>query len=126
MNNMFPHTITIINIVNGEYHKKVVNNVFYVSEKILSQDGNGEKYTNTHRCIFSQESLKDYQKIVDFKTDTEHFTINVNDFIVKGEIDDVSSQNELKNKGYDYFLIKTISDNSDYGSINLRNIEVTD
>lgn len=123
---MFPHTITIFNIVDGKYKRSVVKDTFYISEKIISQDGNGEKYSNTHRVIFSKDSLKDYVKKSYFKSDMEAFTLSINDIVVKGEINDISSQNDLKNKGYDYFLIKTISDNSDYGICNIQNIEVTD
>lgn len=121
---MFPHTITIFNIVNGRYFREVVSDVFYISEKIVSQDGNGEKYTNTHRVIFSKESLNKYVDKSDFEVNTDTFTLKINDIIVKGEIDEIKDINDLKD--YDCFRIKTISDNSDYGNEYLRNIEVTD
>lgn len=127
---MFPHIITIFNILKTDketvFKRWVVKDVFYISEKVLSQDGSGEKYTNVHRVIFSNKALEDYISKSDFKVDSKGFTLNDNDIIVKDEIDVISNQNELKNKGYDYFLIKTISDNSDYGEEELRNIEITD
>lgn len=121
---MFPHTITIFNIVNGQYIRRVVKDVFYISEKIISQEGNGEKYSNVHRVIFSNTSLEKYVAISDFKADSETYTLKVNDIIVKGEINPINDIKELND--HDYFRIKTISDNSDFGSEYLRNIEVTD
>lgn len=121
---MFPHTITIFNIVDGQYIRKVVSDVFYVSEKIISQEGNGEKYTNTHRVIFSKDSLSKYIEKSQYIPNMDVFTLKTNDIIVKGIIGQITDIKELND--YDYFRIKTISDNSDYGSSFLRNIEVTD
>lgn len=121
---MFPHTVTIFNIVDGQYIRRVVSDAFYISEKIISQEGNGEKYSNVHRVIFSNEALKNYVNTTDFKVDLEKFTLRTNDIIVKGEISPITDIKDLKS--CDYFRIKTISDNSDFGSEDLRNIEVTD
>lgn len=126
---MFNDTVTIFNIVKDNdstiFKRKVVSNVLYLSEKILSQDGNGEKYTSTHRVIFPKESLTNYIKKSEFKADSNKFTLRNNDIIVKGKIDEITSQNDLKNDINDYFLIKTISDYSEIDS-DICNVEVTD
>lgn len=105
---MFPHTITLFRLVNDKYTRKVIENVFYLSEKIISQEGNGEKYASTHRCIFP------------FICDIEK-----NDIIVKGEVKSIDNIKDLQKNKYDYFLVKTIAKN-DYGTPNLQNVEVTD
>lgn len=126
---MFNDTITIFNIIKDNdstiYQRSIVQNVLFLSEKILSQDGNGEKYTSTHRVIFPKESLTNYVKKSEFEADNGKFTLRSNDIIVKGEIDEITSQNDLKNDINDYFLIKTISDYSEIDS-DICNIEVTD
>lgn len=123
---MFPHTVTIFNIIGDKFYKQVVNDVFYHSEIIISQEGNGEKYQNAHRLILSNEAIKKYVEKRDFKPNTDTFTLKVNDLVVKGEIDEIEDIADVQKAGYDYFLIKTISTNDDYGLEELRNIEVTD
>ena len=122
---MFPHTITIFNIVDNVYYRQVVSNVLFLSERIISQDGMGEKYANVHRVIFSKESLLKYKKKANYKPNKGVFTLNDNDIIVEGEIEQINAIKDLQNGKYDYFLIKTISDNN-YGSEDMQNIEVTD
>lgn len=122
---MFPHTITIFNIVDNKYHRQIVSDVLFISEKIISQDGLGEKYANVHRVIFSKSSLLKYQKKAEYEPNKGVFTLNDNDIIVEGKIKQISSIKDLQNGKYDYFLIKTISDNN-YGSEDMQNIEVTD
>lgn len=123
---MFPHAITIVNIIDGNWHKEIVEDVFYYSDKIVNLDDKAEKYIDTHTCIFSNQSLKKYRDINEYKTDFKGFTLQTNDLIVKGKITDINDIRSLQKSGLDYFSIKTISKNNDYGSIELRNIEVTD
>jgi len=127
---MFPHTITIFNVVktidNIIYNKQVVSDVFYYSDKAISQEGNGEKYTTVHHVIFSNEALNNYL-IEDYKNacDKEnYYTLNVNDIIVVGECDLISDLSDLQKTNKEYFLIKSISNNQ-YGIQDLQNIEVT-
>ena len=122
---MFPHSVTIVNIIDGNYYTTYVSNVFYLSDKIISQEGTGEKYSNVHRCIFSKESLGQYVPKNEFKPNLNTFTLQPNDIIVKGEISAVDSLKSINDSGFDYFLIKTINKN-DYGTNYLQNIEVTD
>ena len=123
---MFPHTVTVVNIVDGNWHKEIVEEVFYYSDKIVSLDGKAEKYVDTHTCIFSNQSLKEYRNISDYKDNFKGFTLQTNDLIVKGKISDINDIRSLQKSGLDYFSIKTISKNNDFGSVELRNIEVTD
>lgn len=122
---MYTHTITIFNIVDGVYHRQVVKDVFYHSELIISPEGMGEKYQNAHKVIFSQKALSKYVEKNDFRADSKTFTLKVNDLVVKGEIEQIEDISSVQKAGYEYFLIKTISDNR-YGSKLLQNIEVTD
>lgn len=121
---MFPHTVTVINISNDDkLICKKVENAFYISEKIISQEGNGEKYTNTHRCIFSKKAI---EPICKERENPYTFSISINDIVVKGIVN-VENMQQLKELNVDFFKVKTISDNSDYGIIeDLKNIEVTD
>ncbi len=122
---MFPHTVTVINIVDKVFYSQIVSDVFYLEDKIISQDGLGEKYQNVHRCIFSNTALSKYVLKTDFEPNTGTFTLKTNDIIVKGETTATTIE-ELEKNGCSYFLIKSIADHSDYGSEELRNIEVTD
>lgn len=125
---MFPHTITIFNLVNDIYNRKVVHNVFAHTDKIISQEGKGEKYTSEHRVIFSGNALNDYLTIDEYNKlsdKTNNFTLKNNDLIVIGEFKEIKELIDVTKTNVDYFLIKTISDNR-YGSLDLQNIEVTD
>lgn len=125
---MFPHTVTVVNISDNNnvlvFNNCIVNNVFFYSTKIISQEGKGENYSNTYNCIFSNESLKKYLKSTEYSMKKDTFTLIKNKtIIVKGETN-INNLGDL-DKIDDWFYVKTISDNSDYGSEDLRNIEVT-
>lgn len=130
MKEMFPHTITIYNVdSNGNYHKKIVKSVFYHTDKIISPEGHGEKYTSVHRVLFSKDSLTDYLPKSDYnqlKEKKNKFTLNENDVIVLGEYKDIDNLQEIYTSDIDYFTIKTISDNRNSICKIIDNIEVTD
>lgn len=125
---MFQNTITIFNIEDNVYNRKEINNVFTHISKIISNEGNGEKYNSVHNVIFSKDSLlnyvskKEYKKL---KDKSEKFTLKPNDIIVFGILDNVNSLSDIQKSNMEYFLIKSISTNL-YGSDILQNIEVTD
>lgn len=125
---MFPHTVTVVNISDNNnvlvFNNCIVNDVFFYSTKIISQEGKGENYSNIYNCIFSNESLKKYLKSSEYSMKEDTFTLIKNKtIIVKGEtnINDLGDLDKID----DWFYVKTISDNSDYGAEDLRNIEVT-
>lgn len=125
---MFLHTVTVVNISENNnvltFSNCIVNDVFFYSTKIISQEGKGENYSNTYNCIFSNESLKKYLKSSEYSMEEDTFTLIKNKtIIVKGEtnINDLEDLDKID----DWFYVKTISDNSDYGAEDLRNIEVT-
>ena len=125
---MFPDTITVYNIKKTQtsttYERKIVNNVFSHKTKIISSEGNGEKYTSVYNVIFSNIALQKYVDKID-EIDDEHFTLQKNDVIVLGESKEIKNLSELEELKVDYFLIKTISENR-YGlDKSLNNIEVT-
>ena len=129
---MFPHTITLFNIVKDEnnvitYNRKIVSYVFYYKEKIISKEGNGDKYTTAYNVIFSNMALKDYldyDKYKNIEDKSKKFTLKENDIIVFGECEQITDLKDLQKSYKDYFLIRSIGDNR-YGSDKLQNIEVT-
>ena len=128
---MFPHTITIFNVTkengNVKYSRKLVSNVFYYKEKIISEEGKGDKYSNLYHVIFSNESLKDYLENSQYsklEKKDNNYTLKQNDIIVLNECEDISDLLDLQQSDKEYFLIRKISDNR-YGSEDLQNIEVT-
>lgn len=125
---MFPHTVTIYNVIKNEnsiyYHKNVVSDVFYHVEKILAQDGKGEKYTYAYNVIFSNLALEKYVPKNMFEEKKDTYTLRENDIVVLGKYKDIKDLSELQKSNADYFLIKTISE-SFYGDIELQNIEMT-
>jgi len=125
---MFPDTITIYNIEDNIYYRKEVKNVFAHTSKIISKDGNGEKYTSVHNVIFSSTSLNDFVSNNEYKKlsdKSKKFTLKPNDIIVFGIFGDVNSLSDIQKSNIEYFLIKSISTNQ-YGNSMLQNIEVTD
>lgn len=122
---MFDKKISIINLYKEKYYRHLVEEVFYCTNKIVSQDGRGEKYTTVHTVIFSAKSLEKFVESKEYNGNKESFTLKQNDIIVLGECNDIETLKELENGDYEYFLIKSISDNR-YGSDRLKNIEVTD
>lgn len=125
---MFPHTITVFNIIKSQdniiYHRQVVKNVFYHKEKIISQDGKGEKYTSAYDVIFSNMALENWKSKRDFDGTSNTYTLRENDIIVLGDYNKITDLKELQNSNVDFFLIKTVSENL-YGDEEMKNIEVT-
>lgn len=129
---MFPHTVTVFNIVKTgandiAYNRKVVDNVFFYTKKIISQEGKGEKYTYAYNVIFSSEAIKFFLPIKDYElleNKSDYFTLKENDIIVLGIFNNINNLVDIQKSNSDYFLIKTISDNR-YGDEELQNIEVT-
>ncbi len=125
---MFPHTITIFNLVNDTYYRKVVTDVFATTKKVISPEGKGEKYMSVHDVIFSDIAMKDYLDVDSYKAlkdKSDNYTLKNNDVVVIGEFDDIEDLSDIQRTNVDYFLIKTISINN-YGSEELQSIEVTD
>lgn len=125
---MFPHTITIVNIRDNKdkmtFNNCIVNDVFFYNTKIISQENKGENYSNTYNCVFSNKSLKKYKSPKEYKAENDTFTLVENQTIVIKGIKKINSLTDLENIDK-WFYVKTISDNSDYGELSLRNIEVT-
>lgn len=124
---MFPDKVTIFNVVDDKYNRQIVDNVFFIKEKIISQDGNGDKYTSSYRVIFSHEALKKYLNVEQYIASEDKnniFTLKENDVVVLGVCDPIKGLKDLQNSYKEYFLIRSISDNR-YGDAKLQNIEVT-
>lgn len=125
---MFEDTVTIFNVIKDKdkvtYHRQVVNNAFYHKEKIISQEGKGDKYTNAYDVIFSNIALEKWKSKQDFDNSDDTYTLRENDIIVLNEYKEISDLKELQQSSVDWFMIKTVSENL-YGDLELHNIEVT-
>ena len=127
---MFPHTVTIFNITKNDgvtYNRKVVSDVFYYREKSVQDEQHGDKPNYQYHVILSSEALKSYLNNEEYQSlddKTNNFTLKINDIIVLGECEDITDLIDLQKSNKEYFLIRTINDNQ-YGSEDLRNIEVT-
>lgn len=125
---MFPHIVTVFNVIKSKdsitYHRQVVEDVFFNKDKIISQEGKGEKYTSVYNVIFSNIALKKWKNKQEFSGEEDTYTLRENDIIVLGEYNNISDLSNLQKSNADYFLIKTVSENL-YGEEDLRNIEVT-
>lgn len=125
---MFEDTVTVFNAIKDKdkvtYHRQVVNNVFYHKDKIISQEGRGDKYTNAYDVIFSNMALEKWKSKQDFNNSNDNYTLRENDIIVLNEYKEISDLKELQQSSADWFMIKTVSENL-YGDLELHNIEVT-
>lgn len=125
---MFEDIVTVFNVIKDKdkvtYHRQVVNNVFYHKEKIISQEGKGDKYTNAYDVIFSNIALEKWKSKQDFNNSDDTYTLRENDIIVLNEYKEISDLKELQQSSVDWFMIKTVSENL-YGDLELHNIEVT-
>lgn len=125
---MFPHIVTVFNVIKNKdsiiYHRQVVKDVFSRKDKIVSQEGKGEKYTSAYDVIFSNVALKKWVNKQEFSGEEGTYTLRENDIIVLGEYNNISDLSDLQKSNADYFLIKTVSENL-YGEEDLQNIEVT-
>lgn len=125
---MFEDTVTVFNAIKDKdkvtYHRQVVNNVFYHKDKIISQEGRGDKYTNAYDVIFSNIALEKWKSKQDFNNSNDTYTLRENDIIVLNEYKEISDLKELQQSSADWFMIKTVSENL-YGDLELHNIEVT-
>ncbi len=76
---MFEDTVTVFNVIKEKdkvtYHRQFVNNVFYHKEKIISQEGKGDKYTNAYDVIFSNIALEKWKSKQDFDNSDDTYTL---------------------------------------------------
>lgn len=125
---MFPNIVTVFNVIKSKdsitYHRQIVKDVFFNKDKIISQEGKGEKYASVYNVIFSNVALKKWVNKQEFSGEEGTYTLRENDIIVLGEYNNISDLSDLQKSNADYFLIKTVSENL-YGEEDLQNIEVT-
>lgn len=125
---MFPDVVTVFNVIKNKndiiYHRQFVTDVFFHKEKIISQEGKGDKYVSAYDVIFSNVALKKWKNKKEFSGAEETYTLRENDIIVFGKCNSISDLSELQKSSEEYFLIKTVSENL-YGDEELQNIEVT-
>lgn len=129
---MFPHTITIFNVVKKDgklvYNRTEIDNVFVHIDKIIQKEENGDKYSSVYDVILSKEALTNYVSEDEYKAKEDFsdcYTIMKNDIVVIGSFGEISDLNDVQRSNSEFFLIRTISDNR-YGDEELQNIEITD
>lgn len=125
---MFPHIVTIYNIVESvdgvSYHKCVVSDVFHYETQEIIKEEHGEKINSIYNVIFSEKSLAKYIDKILIDSTPDVFSLNYNDIVVYGEFGEIEDISDIQKAGVDYFLIKSKQDNR-YGSNNLKNILVS-
>lgn len=118
--------VTIYNkyIENREtkYKKSFIKNVHWEDTEGFNILKSGLNSADKSKIYIPFESCENYKSPKEFKKNKEGFTIQSEDIIVKGLIDDIDVDNLEKN--YDYVRLITTVDIRDYGSENMRHFEV--
>lgn len=127
MEDMFDKDITVINQYIDENHKKAYK-VSYVKGFWSSNDGisiNGTQLTKSDglsaRILMSEEG---YQKQEDFKENQKGWTLQNDDYLVKGIVDNFISPTKLLEDYQDVMKITNIA-TKDYGSEDMWHWVVT-
>lgn len=125
---MFPHTVTIFNIIENsegiKYHRCVIKDVFHYETQSITNEAHGEKINSIYNVVFSNEALQKYVENIEIDSSPDVFTIKKNDIIVYGEFEEIADLIDIQKSNATYFLIKSIEDNC-YGSKELHNILVS-
>ena len=106
---MFPHIVTIYNIVESNdsvsYHKCVVSDVFHYETQEIIKEEHGEKINSIYNVIFSEKSLTKYVDKILIDSTPDVFSLNYNDIVVYGEFGEIEDIFDIQKAGVDYFLI---------------------
>lgn len=97
---MYPHTITIINLINVkgqlQAHYKTLHEVLY-QDKQAVKSGSESQYTDNNGYVQIPHKIEGYLTPEQYKSQvdkTNYWTLQENDYIVKGVVDEVP-MNEL-------------------------------
>lgn len=118
--------VTIFNkyVENREtkYKKSFIHNVHWEDSEGFNILKSGLQSADKSKIYIPFYSCKDYKKPKEFRKNKEGFTLQAEDIIVKGIIEDEYTKDLEKN--YDYVRLITSVDVRDYGSESMRHFEV--
>lgn len=130
MEDMFDKDITIINQYIDSDHKKAYK-VSYVKGFWSSNDGvsiNGTQLTKSDglsaRILMNDNRNKAYQKPGEFKKKQKTWTLQNDDYLVKGKVEDFTTITKLLENYQDVIKITNIAI-KDYGSEDMWHFAIT-
>ena len=130
MEDMFDKDITIVNQYIDSSHKKAYK-VSYVKGFWSSNDGisiNGTQLTKNNglsaKILINDSRNKTYQKPEEFKREQETWTLQNDDYLVKGKVEDFTSITKLLNDYQEVMKITNIAI-KDYGSEDMWHWAIT-
>lgn len=130
MEDMFDKDITIINQYVDNNHKKAYK-VSYVKGFWSSNDGvsiNGTHLTKTDglsaRILINDSRNAKYQKTEDFKKKQKTWTLQNNDYLIKGKVDNFTTITKLLEDYQEVMKITNIAI-KDYGSEDMWHFVIT-
>lgn len=130
MEDMFDKDITIINQYIDSSHKKAYK-VSYVKGFWSSNDGisiNGTQLTKNDglsaRILINDSRNEEYQKPEEFKKKQKTWTLQNDDYLIKGKVEDFTTITKLLNDYQEIIKITNIA-TKDYGSEDMWHFAVT-
>lgn len=130
MEDMFDKDITIVNQYIDSSHRKAYK-VSYVKGFWSSNDGisiNGTQLTKNNglsaRILINDSRNKTYQKPEEFKKQQKTWTLQNDDYLVKGKVEDFTSITKLLNDYQEVMKITNIAI-KDYGSVDMWHLAIT-
>lgn len=130
MEDMFDKDITIVNQYIDSSHRKAYK-VSYVKGFWSSNDGisiNGTQLTKNNglsaRILINDSRNKTYQKPEEFKKQQKTWTLQDDDYLVKGKVEDFTSITKLLNDYQEVMKITNIAI-KDYGSEDMWHWSIT-
>lgn len=130
MEDMFDKDITVINQYIDENHKKAYK-VSYVKGFWSSNDGvsiNGTQLTKNDglsaRILINDSRNEEYQKTEEFKKEQKTWTLQNDDYLVKGIVEDFTSITKLLENYQEVIKITNVAI-KDYGSNDMWHFAVT-
>lgn len=130
MEDMFDKDITIVNQYIDSSHRKAYK-LSYVKGFWSSNDGisiNGTQLTKNNglsaRILINDSRNKTYQKPEEFKKQQKTWTLQNDDYLVKGKVEDFTSITKLLNDYQEVMKITNIAIR-DYGSVDMWHWSIT-
>ncbi len=130
MEDMFDKDITVINQYIDSDHKKAYK-ISYVKGFWSSNDGvsiNGTQLTKSDglsaRILMNDNRNKPYQKPEEFKKEQKTWTLQNDDYLVKGKIEDFTTTTKLLENYQDVMKITNIAI-KDYGLEDMWHFAIT-
>lgn len=130
MEDMFDKDITVINQYIEENHKKAYK-VSYVKGFWSSNDGvsiNGTQLTKNDglsaRILMNDSRNAKYQRPEDFRKEQKTWTLQNDDYLVKGKVEDFTTITKLLEDYQEVIKITNVAP-KDYGSEDMKHFAIT-